>query len=88
MSDIELRIKEIIAKNLSVDISRVTPDASFVQDLGADSLDLVEVIMALEEEFGAEIPDEEAEKLKTVAEAITYIQEYLKNNPKKAKAAS
>ena len=74
MSDIETRIneivdrtKEIVSKNLSIDISRVTPDASFVEDLGADSLDLVEVIMALEEEFGVEIPDEEAEKLKTVA---------------------
>ena len=69
------RIKTIIAEQLGVKKEEVTDSASFVDDLGADSLDTVELVMALEEEFGMEIPDEDAEKLKTVGEAIKYIEE-------------
>ncbi len=76
MSDITERVKKIIAKNLDIDESRVTDDASFVDDLGADSLDQVELIMAFEEEFEAEIPDEDAEKLQTVSDAVNYIKEH------------
>jgi acyl carrier protein len=68
------RVKDIIVKQLGVKPEEVTEDASFTDDLGADSLDLVEVVMALEEEFGAQIPDEEAEKIKTVGDAIRYIE--------------
>jgi acyl carrier protein len=78
MSGIEARVKKIIVKNLDIDESRVTVDASFVDDLGADSLDQVELIMAFEEEFSAEIPDEDAEKLQTVADVIKYINEHEK----------
>lgn len=67
------RVKDIIVKQLGVKPEEVTDDASFTDDLGADSLDLVEVVMALEEEFGAQIPDEEAEKIKTVGDAIKFI---------------
>ena len=74
MSAIDKRVKEIIAEQLGVDESQVTGEASFMDDLGADSLDTVELVMALEEEFGAEIPDEEAEKLTTVSQAIAYIE--------------
>ena len=74
MSDIEAKVKEIIINELGVDAEKVTPEASFVEDLGADSLDTVELVMAFEEEFGMEIPDEEAEKLRTVGDAINYIQ--------------
>jgi acyl carrier protein len=70
----ENQVKEIIAKQLGVDISEVTPEASFVDDLGADSLDTVELVMAFEEEFGIEIPDEEAEKILKVGAAIDYIK--------------
>lgn len=73
MADIEAKVKEIIINELGVDAEKVTPEASFVEDLGADSLDTVELVMAFEEEFGMEIPDEEAEKLRTVGDAITYI---------------
>lgn len=73
MSSVRDRVIEIIVEQLGVDKEQVVDDAKFVEDLGADSLDTVELVMALEEEFGAEIPDEEAEKLTTVAEAITYI---------------
>ena len=71
---IEEKIKSIIAEQLGVKVEEVTPQASFVDDLGADSLDTVELIMALEEEFNVEIPDEEAEKLTTVGDAIRYIE--------------
>lgn len=67
------RVKDIIVKQLGVKPEEVKDDASFTDDLGADSLDLVEVVMALEEEFDAQIPDEEAEKIKTVGDAIAYI---------------
>ncbi|HEX2208417.1 MAG TPA: acyl carrier protein, partial [Longimicrobium sp.] len=72
MADIEAKVKEIIINELGVDAEKVTPEASFVEDLGADSLDTVELVMAFEEEFGMEIPDEEAEKLRTVGDAISY----------------
>jgi acyl carrier protein len=71
----EEKIKSIIAEQLGVKIEEVTPEASFFDDLGADSLDTVELIMALEEEFGVEIPDEDAEKMQTVGDAIKYINE-------------
>jgi len=68
------RVKEIIVENLGVDSEKVTPEASFVEDLGADSLDTVELVMAFEEEFDIEIPDEDAEKLATVGDAMTYLK--------------
>ena len=71
---IAAKVKEIVVKQLAVAEDQVTDDARFVEDLNADSLDLVELIMALEEEFNEEIPDEEAEKLKTVGDAIKYIE--------------
>ncbi|HPK44966.1 MAG TPA: acyl carrier protein [Spirochaetota bacterium] len=71
------KIKKIIVDQLGVDESEVTPEASFVDDLGADSLDTVELVMALEEEFGIEIPDEDAEKLLTVEDVIKYIEDKL-----------
>lgn len=74
MSDIEERVKKIVVEQLGVDEAEVTNTASFIDDLGADSLDTVELVMALEEEFGAEIPDEEAEKITTVQAAINYIK--------------
>ena len=73
MSDVEDRIKKRICEQLGVKEEEVTSEASFVEDLGADSLDTVELVMALEEEFETEIPDEEAEKITTVKEAIDYI---------------
>ena len=72
---VESKIRTIIAEQLGVKPEEVTPTASFVDDLGADSLDTVELIMALEEEFNIEIPDEDAEKMKTVGDAIKYIEE-------------
>ena len=69
------RLIEIIAKQLGVDEGNVTPDASFMEDLGADSLDTVELVMALEEEFDLEIPDSDAEKIQTVQDALTYLDE-------------
>ena len=72
---VDSKIKSIIAEQLGVKPEEVTPNASFVDDLGADSLDTVELIMALEEEFNVEIPDEDAEKMKTVGDAIKYIEE-------------
>ena len=76
MSDkpIEERVKEIIVKELSVNPEQVTSTASFIDDLGADSLDTVELVMAFEEEFGVEVPDEEAEKLQTVGDVVKYIE--------------
>lgn len=73
MTNIEERVKKIIIEQLEVNEEEVVPDASFVDDLGADSLDTVELVMALEEEFDTEIPDEEAEKITTVQAAIDYI---------------
>ncbi len=73
MSDIEARVKDIVVEQLGVNADEVTTDASFIDDLGADSLDTVELVMALEEEFECEIPDEEAEKITTVKEAVNYI---------------
>ena len=75
MADVEQKVREIIARELSVDIEQVTPEASFMDDLGADSLDTVELVMAFEEAFGIEIPDEDAEKIRTVQDAIDYVQE-------------
>ena len=69
------KVKSIIAEQLGVKIEEVTPEASFIDDLGADSLDTVELIMALEEEFNVEIPDEDAEKMTKVGDAIKYIEE-------------
>ena len=74
MSTIEDRVKKIVVDQLGVAEDQVTPDASFVDDLGADSLDTVELVMALEEEFDTEIPDDEAEKITTVKQAIEFIQ--------------
>ncbi len=74
MSTIEDQVKKIVVEQLGVAEDQVTPDASFVDDLGADSLDTVELVMALEEEFDTEIPDDEAEKITTVKQAIEYIQ--------------
>ena len=67
------KVRQIVAEQLGVDLEEVTEEASFVDDLGADSLDTVELVMALEEEFGMEIPDEDAEKISTVKDAINYI---------------
>ena len=75
MSDAGQKVRSIIAEQLGVKAEEVTDAASFVDDLGADSLDTVELVMALEEEFGIEIPDEEAEKMKTVGEAIKYVEQ-------------
>ena len=73
MSDIEARVKDIVVEQLGVNADEVRTDASFIDDLGADSLDTVELVMALEEEFECEIPDEQAEKITTVKEAVNYI---------------
>lgn len=75
---VEDKVKKIIVEQLGVNPEEVTKEASFIDDLGADSLDTVELVMAFEEEFDAEIPDEEAEKLRTVGDAIDYIQKKLK----------
>jgi acyl carrier protein len=74
---VEERVKKIVVEQLGVEESQVTTEASFVDDLGADSLDTVELVMALEEEFKLEIPDEEAEKISTVGQAVKYIEEHL-----------
>ncbi len=75
MADFE-KVKSIIVEQLGVDESAVTPEASFIDDLGADSLDTVELVMALEEEFGIEIPDEDAEKIQTVGDVSKYIDDH------------
>jgi acyl carrier protein len=72
----EDRVKEIIAKELEVEAKQLTPEAKFIEDLGADSLDIVELVMALEEEFGLDIPDEDADKLKTVGDAMNYLKQH------------
>jgi acyl carrier protein len=73
------KVKEIIINELGVDPEKVTPEASFVDDLGADSLDTVELVMAFEEEFTIDIPDEEAEQMRTVGEAVAYIEKHGKS---------
>ncbi len=77
---IEDKVKEIIVDQLGVDADQVTAEASFIDDLGADSLDQVELVMAFEEEFNIEIPDDEAEKIKTVSSAIEYIKAHAKES--------
>ncbi len=74
---LEDKVKDIIVEQLGVNADQVTANASFIEDLGADSLDTVELVMAFEEEFGADIPDEDAEKLTTVGEAISYVESKL-----------
>lgn len=74
MSDITERVKKIVVEHLGVDAAKVTDNASFIDDLGADSLDTVELVMAFEEEFSVEIPDDAAEKIITVKDAVDYIQ--------------
>jgi acyl carrier protein len=76
MSDAESKVREIIINELGVEAEKVTDDASFVEDLGADSLDTVELVMAFEEEFAIDIPDEDAEQLRTVGDAIKYLKEH------------
>ncbi|NTV11714.1 MAG: acyl carrier protein [Zoogloea sp.] len=78
MENIEQRVKKIVAEQLGVNESEIKNDSSFVDDLGADSLDTVELVMALEEEFECEIPDEEAEKITSVQQAIDYVSAHLK----------
>ena len=76
MSDVAERVKKIVVEHLGVEEAKVTDNASFIDDLGADSLDTVELVMAFEEEFGVEIPDDAAEKISTVSDAIKYIDEH------------
>jgi acyl carrier protein len=77
---LEERVKKIIVEQLGVDEKEVTPEASFIDDLGADSLDTVELVMAFEEEFGLEIPDSEAEKMASVGDALKYLKEKMGDN--------
>jgi acyl carrier protein len=79
MENLEGKVKEIIVNQLGVDANQVTPQASFIDDLGADSLDTVELVMAFEEEFDIEIPDEDAEKMRTVGDAVEYLNKKLAN---------
>lgn len=85
MADIAEQVRRIIAEQLMVELDEVTDDASFIEDLGADSLDTVEMIMEIEDEFGIEIPDEDAEKIQTVGKAIEYVKQ--KVEAQQAKAA-
>src|SRR5476649_498632 len=78
MSDTAERVKKIVVEHLNADADKVTDNASFIEDLGADSLDTVELVMAFEEEFGIEIPDDAAEKIQTVKDAIAFIQQNAK----------
>lgn len=77
--DVEAKVKEIIIDKLGVEESQITPEASFTNDLGADSLDIVELVMGFESEFGISIPDDDAEKITTVGDAIKYLQEKTAN---------
>ncbi len=77
MSDVFERVKKIVVENLEVEDDKITKEASFIDDLGADSLDLVELVMAFEEEFNIEIPDEVQENIRTVGDAITHISEHV-----------
>jgi len=77
MASVFDRVKNIVVEQLGVSADEVSPESSFVDDLGADSLDVVELVMALEEEFGVEIPDEDAEKIATVGEAVKYIEAHM-----------
>ena len=79
-SSVEDKVKQIIVEQLGVDESEVTPTASIIDDLGADSLDQVELVMAFEEAFGIEVPDEDAEKMTTVKDAVDYIEKHSKGN--------
>ncbi|MCP4003276.1 MAG: acyl carrier protein [bacterium] len=72
---IEAKIKDLIVEQLAVAATEVVPEASFIDDLGADSLDIVELVMAIEEEFGLEIPDDDAEKIQSIGDAISYVEE-------------
>ena len=76
MSEIETQVKEIVVDHLGIDEAKVTPESKFIDDLGADSLDTVELVMAFEEEFGSEISDSEAEKILTVGDAIKFIESH------------
>ena len=78
MSDVNERVKKIVVEHLGVDESKVTENASFIDDLGADSLDIVELVMEFEKEFNIDIPDEDAEKIRTVQDAIDYIGKHAK----------
>ncbi len=80
MSDVAQKVIKIVAEQLGVREDEIKPESSFVNDLGADSLDTVELVMALEDEFGMEIPDEDAEKISTVGDAIKYIEEKMANS--------
>ncbi|MFN0130871.1 MAG: acyl carrier protein [Verrucomicrobiales bacterium] len=75
-TNIEQKVRDIIVEQLGVNADQVTPEAKFIEDLGADSLDTVELVMAFEEEFGIEVPDEEAEKLLTVGNVVQYIEDH------------
>jgi acyl carrier protein len=78
--EVESKVREIISEQLGVPADEVTREASFIEDLGADSLDIVELVMALEEEYGIEISDEDAEKVRTVKDVVSYIEEHLEAN--------
>ncbi len=78
MSEITTRVRDLIVEQLGVNVDQVTPEASFIDDLGADSLDTVELVMAFEEEFGIDIPDEDAEKMASVNDAMKYLEEHSK----------
>lgn len=78
MSSIDERVSDLVVEQLGVSQDQVTPEASFIDDLGADSLDTVELVMAFEEEFGIDIPDEDAEKIVTVSDAVKYLDEHSK----------
>ena len=78
MSEIKTRVRDLIVEQLGVNVEQVTPEASFIDDLGADSLDTVELVMAFEEEFGIDIPDEDSEKMASVNDAMKYLEEHSK----------